>query len=162
MYWNSCVGCGCHDCQCFISLLVSVVAVLAAVLWRWWDLAVNLKVGISFQIETQWVVVGSVLSLTRSSVSSEIRAVHAGHHIVLWVQLPLISILFIPLTFSISAGYLRAPLLPLSFRVALLLADLAGSSLLVEKSIILWDSNAGNLLHLVYTLSRLSEFKGNR
>lgn len=100
MYQNSCVGCGCTDCQCFISLLVPVVHVLATVLWRQWDLAVNLKVGVSFLGEIRWVTVGSVLSLTRSSVSSEIRIVPAGHYVVLWVQLPWVSILFIPIVFQ--------------------------------------------------------------
>lgn len=96
-------------------------------------------------------MIGLVLSLTRSSVSSEIKTLHDGHHVVLPVQHPWMSVLFILPSFSANTGFLRAALLlPLSFRVGLLLAALPGSSLLGEKSIISWDSSAGNLLHLVY------------
>lgn len=151
MYRNFCVGCGCSDCHCFIGLLLSVVAVLAGVLWRQWDLVVNLKTSFSFLIEIQGVLIGLVLSLTRSSVSSEIKTLCDGHNVVLWVQLPWMSILFILLSFNVNTGDLCAALLlPLSFRVGLLLADLARSSFLGERSILSWDSSAVNLLHLVY------------
>lgn len=100
-------------------------------------MVVNLKMVFSYLIEIQRLMIGLVLSLTRSSVSSEIKTLHDGHHVVLWVQLPWMSILFILLSFSVNTGYLCAALLlPSCFRVGLLLADLAGSSLLGEKSII--------------------------
>lgn len=71
-----------------------------------------------------------------------------------------VSVLFIPMSFSPYTDYLHAALLlPLSFRVVLLLADLAGSSLLGGKEHHFVRLQCWKLATSLYTLSRYPNSK---
>lgn len=149
-YRNSSVGCGCSD-SLVVALLLLAVPLLAAVVWRQQDSAVNLKMGFSFSVEIQWVLIGLVLSLTTGCVSYrvETRLVLDTSPVHSLSGSTLIACVQIYFFFWVQTGPSAA--------------DPAGSSFLGKKSMISWACSAGNFPHLIYTKlssSVLSEFDG--